>query len=163
MTNDYRLIKLNLPDYKFNIRLEGENHKIFDPIRNIFVALTPEEWVRQNVVNHLITELNFPRNRIANENSISYNNLSKRCDTIIYDENFEPFVICEYKSYKINISQKVFDQIAIYNCKLNVPYLLVSNGLTHFFCKVDTKNKRYVFTEKIPDYLELKKLFTHNF
>jgi len=157
MTAAYKITKLNLPDYNFNIRLEGENYKIFDQIRNAFVVLTPEEWVRQNVVNHLITDLNYPKNRIANETSITYNNMSKRCDTIIYDENFEPFVICEYKSYKIGITQKVFDQIAIYNCKLNVPYLLVSNGLTHFFCRVDSDNKRYLFAEKIPNYLELIK------
>jgi len=155
MINDYKLIKLNLPDYNFNIRLENENYKIFDRIRNIFVALTPEEWVRQNVVNYLITDLNFPKNRIANESSITYNNLSKRCDTIIYNANFEPFVICEYKSHKVEITQKVFDQIAIYNCKLNVPYLLISNGLTHFFCKVDADTKRYIFAEKIPNYFEL--------
>ena len=155
MTTDCQLPKLNLPDYKFNIRLENENYRIFDQIRNIFVALTPEEWVRQNVVNHLIADLNFPKNRISNETSISCNNLSKRCDTIIYDENFEPFIICEYKSHKVEITQKVFDQIAIYNSKLNVPYLLVSNGLTHLFCKVDADNKRYVFAEKIPNYSEL--------
>jgi hypothetical protein len=148
--------KLNLPDYQFNIRFENESYKIFDQIRNIFVALTPEEWVRQNIINHLITELNYPKNKIANESSISFNNLSKRCDTIIYDEDFKPFVICEYKSYKIEILQKVFDQTATYNYKLNVPYLLVSNGLTHFFCKVDKNTKRYVFAEKIPNYSELK-------
>jgi len=147
--------KLNIPEYQFKIRGENENYKIFDRIRNIFVALTPEEWVRQNVVNHLISNLNYPKNRIANETSISYNNLSKRCDTIVYDTNFEPFIICEYKSYKIDISQKVFDQIAIYNCKLKVPYLLVSNGMTHFFCKVESDAKRYLFAEKIPDYNEL--------
>ena len=150
--------KLNLPDYKFNIRSDGENYKIFDRIRNIFVVLTPEEWVRQNIVNHLITELNYPKNRISNESSIYYNNLSKRCDTIVYDDKFKPFVICEYKSYKIEIFQKVFDQIATYNCELNVPYLLVSNGLTHFFCKVDADAKRYVFAEKIPNYCELLQL-----
>jgi hypothetical protein len=148
--------KLNLPDYKLNVRFDGENYRIFDNIRNTFVALTPEEWVRQNVINHLITELNYPKNRISNETSLLYNHLSKRCDTIIYDGDFNPFVICEYKSYKIKISQKVFDQIAIYNCKLNVPYLLVSNGLTHFFCKVDAETKRYIFAEKIPNYFELE-------
>ncbi|MDR0829803.1 MAG: type I restriction enzyme HsdR N-terminal domain-containing protein [Prevotellaceae bacterium] len=146
------LPKLNLPEYQFKIRFEDENYKIFDPIRNIFVALTPEEWVRQNVVKHLISSLNFPQNKISNECSIKYNKLSKRCDTVIYDNKFKPLVICEYKQPQIEISQKVFDQIAVYNLQLNVPYLLVSNGLNHFFCKVDLEQKRYLFSEDIPDY-----------
>ncbi|MDR1544424.1 MAG: type I restriction enzyme HsdR N-terminal domain-containing protein [Prevotellaceae bacterium] len=146
------LPKLNLPEYQFNIRCEEKNYKIFDIIRNAFVALTPEEWVRQNVVQHLIDALNFPKNRISNETSILYNKLSKRCDTVIYDSEYQPLAICEYKKPQTDISQKVFDQIAIYNCKLNVPYLLVSNGFFHYFCKVDFEAKRYLFSENLPDY-----------
>jgi hypothetical protein len=151
------LTKLNFPEYQFNIRFEDESYKIFDSVRNIFVALTPEEWVRQNVVCHLIDALNYPKNRISNECSIEYNKLSKRCDTVIYDSEFKPLIICEYKKPKIEISQKTFDQIAIYNCKLNVPYLLVSNGFNHFFCKVDFEARRYIFSENIPDYKLLAK------
>ncbi|MDR3327010.1 MAG: type I restriction enzyme HsdR N-terminal domain-containing protein [Prevotellaceae bacterium] len=150
-----KLPQLNLPQYEFKIRLDNEKYVIFDFIRNKTVALTPEEWVRQNVVLHLINALNYPPNKISNETSISFNRLSKRCDTVIYDTDFKPFIIAEYKSPRIEITQKVFDQIAVYNQKLFVPYLLVSNGLTHFFCKVNFECKKYVFFENIPDYREL--------
>jgi predicted type IV restriction endonuclease len=150
-----KLPRLNLPKYDFKIRLEDGRYKIFDEIRNFFVMLTPEEWVRQNVVAHLITALNYPKNKISNETQIEYNNLRKRCDTIVYDADFKPIMIVEYKSVSIAVTQKVFNQIAVYNQKLFVPYLLVSNGLAHFFCKVDFEKKSYCFAENILDYKQI--------
>jgi hypothetical protein len=147
-----KLPQLNLPEYDFKIRFENGRHNIFDVIRNAFVALTPEEWVRQNVVAHLITALNYPSNRISNETLIEYNNMKKRCDTIVYDTDFKPIMIAEYKSTNVALTQKVFNQVAVYNQKLLVPYLLVSNGLSHFFCKVNFEKKCYSFSENILDY-----------
>lgn len=149
---------MNLPDFEFKIKKENEKYQIFDRIRRTFVALTPEEWVRQNVVNHLIENLAYPANSIANEVSITYNKLKKRCDSIVYDDDFAPIVIAEYKAESVEITQTVFDQASVYNKKLNVPYLLISNGLVHLFCYVDRDNKKLLFFEQIPDY---QSLITH--
>ena len=129
---------MNLPEFDFKIRKENGKHQIFDRIRKTFVALTPEEWVRQNMVSYLIV-----------------NGLAKRCDTVIYDNNFCPLVIAEYKAETVELTQKVFDQAAVYNQRLNVPYLLVSNGRNHLFCYVDKTNRRFRFEEQIPDYRTL--------
>ncbi len=142
---------MNLPNFEFKIRKENDKYQIFDRIRQTFVALTPEEWVRQNVVSHLIENLSYPVNRIANEVSISYNNLRKRCDSIVYDAHFRPLVIAEYKAQSVELTQKVFDQASVYNQRLNVPYLLISNGTTHLFCCVEKR----CFFEQIPDYRAL--------
>ena len=146
---------MNLPEFDFKIRKENGKHQIFDRIRKTFVALTPEEWVRQNMVSYLIDCLAYPDSRIANEVSINVNGLAKRCDTVIYDNNFCPLVIAEYKAETVELTQKVFDQAAVYNQRLNVPYLLVSNGRNHLFCYVDKTNRRLRFEEQIPDYRTL--------
>ncbi|MGN0186393.1 MAG: type I restriction enzyme HsdR N-terminal domain-containing protein [Paludibacteraceae bacterium] len=143
---------LNLPYYEQKIRLNGEKQQIFDAVRRRYVALTPEEWVRQNMVSHLIVALHVPATRISVETPIRFNGLSKRCDTVVYDAQFQPLMIVEYKAPTVEITQKTFDQIAVYNLRLQVPYLLVSNGLKHIFCQVDWVNKRYVFQPEIPDY-----------
>ena len=146
---------MNLPEFDFKIRKENGKHQIFDRIRKTFVALTPEEWVRQNMVSYLIDCLAYPNSRIANEVSINVNGLAKRCDTVIYDNSFCPLVIAEYKAETVELTQKVFDQAAVYNQKLDVPYLLVSNGRNHLFCYVDKANRRFRFEEQIPDYRTL--------
>ncbi|HQC05089.1 MAG TPA: type I restriction enzyme HsdR N-terminal domain-containing protein [Paludibacteraceae bacterium] len=146
---------LNLPKYTFKIKRIDNKYTIFDCIRKRYVALTPEEWVRQNVVQYLITEKNVPQTRISNETSITFNGLSKRCDTIVYDKNFAPLIIVEYKAPTIPLSQATFDQVAVYNLKLDVKYLLLSNGMQHIFCKVDVAAKRFEFISEIPDYSEL--------
>ena len=104
---------MNLPEFDFKIRKENGKHQIFDRIRKTFVALTPEEWVRQNMVSYLIDCLAYPDSRIANEVSINVNGLAKRCDTVIYDNNFCPLVIAEYKAETVELTQKVFDQAAV--------------------------------------------------
>lgn len=146
---------LNLPKYTFKIKRTDNKYTIFDCVRKRYVALTPEEWVRQNVVQYLITEKNVPQTRISNETSITFNGLSKRCDTIVYDKNFAPLIIVEYKAPTIPLSQATFDQVAVYNLKLDVKYLLLSNGMQHIFCKVDVAAKRFEFIPEIPDYSEL--------
>ena len=141
---------LNLPTYQFKIITEGPIKKIFDPSRQKYVKLTPEEWVRQNMVTYLIQEKGYPNKLIANEVEIKINDMSKRCDTVIYDRQGQPKIIVEYKAPHIKISQKTFDQIALYKYKLRVEYLIVSNGLNHYCCKVDLENSQYVFLEDIP-------------
>ena len=149
---------LNMPNYSNCIRLrkQDEQLQIFDSIRGKWLVLTPEEWVRQNTIIYISDTLEVPITRIANEVSITYNGLTKRCDSIIYDDYGNPLIIVEYKRTDVAITQRVFDQIATYNLQLNVPYLIVSNGLQHLLCKVDFENRKYIFAEQWPKYSELK-------
>ena len=149
---------LNMPDYSDRIRLrkQDEQLQIFDSIRGKWLVLTPEEWVRQNTIIYISDTLEAPMSRIANEVTINYNGLTKRCDSIIYDDYGNPLIIIEYKRTDVAITQRVFDQIAIYNLQLRVPYLIVSNGLQHLLCKVDFENRKYIFAQHWPKYNELK-------
>ena len=149
---------LNMPDYSNRIRLrkQDEQLQIFDSIRGKWLVLTPEEWVRQNTIIYISDTLEAPISRIANEVGITYNGLTKRCDSIIYDDYGNPLIIIEYKRTDVQITQRVFDQSATYNMQLQVPYLIVSNGLQHILCKVDFENKKYIFAQQWPKYNELK-------
>ena len=142
---------LNLPDYEPRLRMSPSSHleEIWDPQRMKWVRLTPEEWVRQHFVNFLINHHGYPAGRIGNEVQIQVGQLGRRCDTVVFGHEGEPVMIVEYKSPAVKITQKVFDQIAVYNMQLNVPYLIVSNGLQHYMCQVDRESKRYIFSKKL--------------
>jgi len=146
------MLQLNLPEYKFRIKIQNEREYIFDNLRKKFVALTPEEWVRQNFIRFLIDEKKYPASYIAIEKQIELNGLLKRCDAVIYNPDFKPFAIIEFKAPQIKLNQATFDQAAVYNSKLKVDYLIISNGIEHFACKVDTQNSCYSFFEQIPNY-----------
>jgi len=147
--------QLNLPEYIFRIKIQNNKEYIFDNQRKKFVLCTPEEWVRQHFIRFLIAEKNYPASFIAIEKQIEVNGLRKRCDAVVYNPKYEPLAIIELKAPQIQLSQATFDQAAVYNSKLKVDYLLISNGLDHFACKVDTLNSRYAFFENIPDYNSL--------
>lgn len=149
------MMPLNLPYYPLKVKSVADKRRVFDRIRRRYVALTPEEWVRQNMVSHLIESLGVPPTRISNETPIAFNGLTKRCDTVVYDADLRPLMIVEYKAPTVEITQRVFDQIAVYNLRLQVPYLLASNGLNHIFCKVDLQNRRYLFQPGLPRYEDL--------
>ena len=150
------MMELNLPVTE--LRIEKQNGKafVFDRLRKQFVRLTPEEYVRQQFVSFLIEHKGYPSGRIANEIGIVLGNVRKRCDTVVYDNYLQPLMIIEYKSPSIAISQKTFDQIARYNFTLQVPWLIVSNGIQHFCCRTDNEKKEYVFVNKIPEYERVK-------
>jgi hypothetical protein len=152
---------LNLPAMDLRIK-EGKTKddlKIFDQIRGKYVALTPEEYVRIHFVNWLITLLGYPKSHIANEIGITLNNTKRRCDTLIYDAIGEPLMIVEYKAPYIKIDQDVFDQIVRYNMVLRAKYLVVSNGLKHYCCKIDYVNNSYHFLPQIPSYTSLNAMY----
>ncbi len=146
------MIRLNLPDY--NIKLSGSKEKpmIFDILRNKYVALTPEEWVRQHFIHFLIEHKHYPKSLMANEVNLKIGGKCLRADSVLYTNKLKPIMIIEYKAPHINITQKVFDQITVYNMLLHVDYLVVSNGLNHYICKMDYDSKKYLFLEDIPDY-----------
>lgn len=147
--------QLNFPEYAFKIKVINGKKHIFDRLRKKYVALQPEELVRQHMIEYLIEEKTYPQNLIGNEIPLKYNDLSKRCDSVVYDAYGKPIMIIEYKAPTIEINQKTFDQIALYNSQLRVKYLLISNGLQHFCCKVDLETRACEFLKEIPRYKEL--------
>lgn len=149
------MLKLNLPVFDIKVTKIDNRLSVFDRLRRKYVALTPEEWVRQHFINFLIEEKQYPISLIANEMAINLNGQKKRCDSVIFDRKGEPLVIVEYKAPDVNISQKVFDQIVRYNFVLKVNYLIVSNGLEHYCCKVDYEKQQIAYMENIPDYESL--------
>jgi hypothetical protein len=146
---------LNLPSFTPKVSQKSGKRYIFDILRQKNVALTPEEWVRQHFVNYLVTEKNYPAELLANEVFISLNNLSKRCDTVVYNCYLEPLAIVEYKAPSVPVTQEVFEQIARYNMVLRVNHLIVSNGLEHYCCRIDYETATYVYLKEIPAYEEL--------
>lgn len=143
---------LNLPSYPIKIVEKNGKRSVFDIIRRKYVALTPEEWVRQHFTRYLIEEKDFPKELMANEVFLSLNGMARRCDTVIYNRFLDPLVIIEYKAPHISITQAVFDQITRYSMVMRVNYLIISNGINHYCCKIDYQKQRYTFLEEIPGY-----------
>jgi len=143
---------LNFPSYTFRFKNSENKVAIFDEIRKKFVVLTPEEWVRQNVVQYLLVEKKYPKSLINVEKLVKVNGLNKRYDIVVFQPNGEIFLLIECKAPEVPISQQTFDQIARYNLKLNAQFLMVTNGLNHYFCQMDFENEKYVFLKEAPDY-----------
>lgn len=149
------MVQLNLPAYNANIKRMDGMLRIFDSQRRKFVALTPEEWVRQNFVHFLLEHKHYSAALLANEVSLTLNGMTRRCDSVLYGTDMKPRMIIEYKRPDVEITQRVFNQICRYNMVLQVEYLIVSNGLQHYCCKIDYERKGYTFLEDIPDYKEI--------
>lgn len=149
------MLQLNLPSAALKITRKENRDYVFDTLRKKYVALTPEEWVRQNFVHFLIRYKNYPVGLLANEVQISLNSTKKRCDTVLYNRNLTARMIIEYKAPSVNITQEVFNQITRYNIVLKVDYLIVTNGINHYCCRVDYRNNSYSFLRDIPEYSEL--------
>lgn len=144
--------RLNLPSFEIKLSGTAEKPKILDILRRKYVALTPEEWVRQHFVHFLIGHKGYPQTLMANEMELRMGGKKLRCDTVIYNKVLKPLMIVEYKAPSVVISQQVFNQITTYNLLLHVDYLVVSNGMQHYCCKMDYKHQTYQFLEDIPEY-----------
>lgn len=149
------MTRLNLPPFEIKLRGTKAQPQIFDILRKKYIALTPEEWVRQHFVHFLVEYKGYPAALMANEIQLKVGEKTLRADSVLYSRDLKPRMIIEYKAPHIPITQKVFDQISIYNMLLHVDYLVVSNGLQHYICKMDYNDKKYLFLEDIPDYKEL--------
>ena len=145
--------QLNFPSYSFRLKNSENKVAIFDEIRKKFVVLQPEEWVRQHCVRYLIEEKKYPHSLINVEKEVRINGLRKRYDIVVFNPDGSIHLIVECKSSKININQETFDQIARYNLALNATYLMVTNGINHYYCSMDFEKKRYEFLRDIPNYL----------
>jgi hypothetical protein len=145
------MLKLNFPDYTFRFKSSENKSLIFDVIRKKFMRLTPEEWVRQHVVHFLISEKHFSSSLINVEKQLILNNTKKRYDIVVFNNDGSIYLIVECKAPNIAISQDTFDQIARYNLVTNAQYLMVTNGLENYYCRMDYENERYIFMEEVPE------------
>lgn len=142
--------KLNFPVYSFRFKNSENKVAIFDEIRKKFMLLTPEEWVRQHTVQFLLQDKKYPKSYINVEKLIKINDLSKRYDVVVFQPNGDIFLLIECKAPGVPISQNTFDQIARYNLVLKAKYLMVTNGLNHYFCQMDFENEKYIFLNELP-------------
>lgn len=151
----FKPIPLNLPPHPFQLQVEDDQVYIFDELRKKHLLVTPEEWVRQHWIQHLINQKGYPKALIQSEGGLTLNTLKKRTDLVVFNNVGKRMLIAEFKAPTIKVSQNVFDQIARYNMIHQVPFLLVSNGLEHYYCKIDFNNSTYSFLEELPFYEEL--------
>jgi len=143
---------LNLPPFAVRLREQDGKREIFDFLRRRYVALTPEEWVRQHFVHFLVEQKGYPRGLLANELELRIGQKKLRCDTVLYNKVLQPQMIIEYKKPEVSITQRVFNQITVYNMLLHVDYLVVSNGLQHYCCRMDYEHQSYEFLSDIPNF-----------
>ncbi|TAL64132.1 MAG: type I restriction enzyme HsdR N-terminal domain-containing protein [Bacteroidetes bacterium] len=147
--------ELNLPQYSFKITGKEGNEMILDPVRRKYVKLTPEEWVRQNFVQYLVNEGKYPLGLLGIEVLFRLNKLKRRVDILVHNRSGEPVMIVECKEPDVKIDEKVFEQIATYNMQYKVPYLVVTNGLHHYACKINHQELKFDYLLVIPLYDDL--------
>ncbi len=144
--------KLNFPQYTFRFKNSENKIAAFDEIRKKFIILTPEEWVRLHTIQYLISELNYPKSLINVEKQLKLGKRIKRYDIVVHNSHGEIHIIVECKAPSIKITQDTFDQIARYNMSLDATYLMVTNGLDHYYCQLDYELEKYKFLESLPPY-----------
>lgn len=154
--------QLNFPEFSFDIRHDKGKTFIFDPVRKKQVRLTPEEWVRQNIVRYFAEALGYPYSHMVLEKGLKLNTCSKRADILIYDKVLKPSLLVECKSPEIKMTSDVFEQAARYNIIFKVPWLFVSNGIVHHTAYIDHLNKCVRHVDFIPTYSELDKIPLQN-
>ncbi len=143
--------KLNFPEYGFKLKKQNAKWLIFDPVRKKYYVLTPEEWVRQHVLQYLTVEKKYPLYLIAVEKELQINQTKRRFDIVVYNRQMKPEILVECKAPQIAITQKTFDQANQYNWLLKAPYLFLTNGLRHFICRIDFEAKQFEFLKDLPE------------
>jgi hypothetical protein len=146
------MVDLNIPEQNIEIKNINSKNYIFDLIRKKHLVLTPEEWVRQNLVSYFINDLNYPKGLIKTESSLKYNNLKKRSDILIYNNDMTHYMIVECKSYKMKLNKSHLNQSAMYNKIYRSRYLMVSNGMKHIVCEYDWEKETFKFRSSIPEF-----------
>ena len=148
----YTVAAIQFNQYNFRIEEREGGQCIFDEVRRKWVILTPEEWVRQHVIQFLLVEKKYSKSYINVEKSIKINGLTKRYDVVVFQPNGKLFLLVECKAPEVSISQHTFDQIARYNMVLESEYLMVTNGLNHYFCQMDFEKEQYQFLKELPNF-----------
>ncbi len=154
--NSLELPKLNIPFQHLRYINVGGVNKVFDPLRGKYFILTPEEYVRQQFTSWLRYSLHYPTSLMANEVGIELNGTRKRCDTVIFNTDGSWLMIVEYKAPDVSITQEVFDQIVRYNIVLKAQFLVITNGINLYCCKIDYIRSSYLFLSTVPDYHEIQ-------
>ena len=149
---DMNMPQLNLPNAVLKTKLVEGTTQVFDAVRKKYLVLTPEEWVRQHFIHYLNLEKKYPLGLMGIEKMVKYNEQSTRADIVLYTAEGKPNMIVECKAPKVKITQDAFNQIAKYNCKLRVDFLVVTNGMQHFCCAMDYENNKITFLEEIPQF-----------
>ena len=147
-----KMPQLNLPKVALKTKSVEGTIQVFDVIRKKYFVLTPEEWVRQHFIHYLNTEKNYPMGLMGVEQMVKYHSMHTRADIVLYTTKGKAKMIVECKAPKVKITQDAFNQIAKYNFKLKVEFLVVTNGMQHFCCKMDYENNSITFLEEIPKY-----------
>lgn len=147
---DERLPPLALPDHGLKTKHDAAGPQVFDAVRRLWVALTPEEWVRQHFINHLVHDLGYPASRISVERALTLHGLTKRADVVVFGADGSPEVLVECKAPHVRITQRTFEQAAHYNIVLKVGLLMVTNGLQHFSCRIDHRSGTVQFLDHLP-------------
>ena len=149
---DMNMPKLNLPNAVLKTKLVEGTTQVFDAVRKKYLVLTPEEWVRQHFIHYLNSKKKYPLGLMGVEQMVKYNEQSTRADIVLYTTEGNPNMIVECKAPKVKITQDAFDQIARYNFKLRVDFLVVTNGMQHFCCAMDYENNKITFLKEVPSY-----------
>ena len=144
------MLKLSFPNYEFRLKKINQKRFIFDEVRKKFVELTAEEWVRQNCIRFLEKEKKFHKSLISVEKKINLNNTTKRVDILVYNNDGSCRLLVECKAPNIKIEQNSFDQIIRYNQALNAKFLMVTNGIIHYYCKINNIENKIEFLKEIP-------------
>ncbi|NLH57302.1 MAG: type I restriction enzyme HsdR N-terminal domain-containing protein [Rikenellaceae bacterium] len=147
--------ELNLPPFEALIKEQEGQNVIFYTIRRKYVALTPEEWVRQHFINFLITYKGFPKGLMAVEQKVTINGMPQRVDIVAYNRNGKPILVAECKAPDVKLTQATIGQAARYNLQLQAGYLIITNGKMHFCCRINMQNSEYEVLQRIPDYHEM--------
>ena len=142
--------------YPLNIKEHEGKKLVFDIIRKKYVALTPEEWIRQHWLWYFTEDKKFPKPLLFVEHAIEVNGMNRRCDVTVFNRNTKPALILECKSFDVELSQKTLEQVAQYNMELRVPFVIISNGITTHGCKINFEKNDFELIERIPDYSELE-------
>ena len=143
---------LNLPPYPFKITDQNGQLSLFDEIRKKNIIITPEEWVRQHFVQYLINQKKYPKTLIKLEGGHKLHGMAKRTDIVVYSPEGDKILLVECKAPSVTIDQKTFDQVAHYNMVHKVKLLAVTNGLQHYYCRIDFEEQQYQFLEDLPAY-----------
>lgn len=149
------MTELNLPSYDVRTTERAGKEVVYDPFRDKYVRLTPEEWVRQHFLQYLTRELAVPRGLVAVEQKVVVNDQPQRADVVVYDRQGEPLLLVECKAPGSAIGQATFDQSARYNEVLGAPFLVVTNGLDHYACRIDLEARTVAFLDDLPSYTVL--------
>ena len=143
---------LNLPSINSKIKKEEGKLWIFDIIRKKYIVLTPEEWVRQHFIHFLISGKGYPRSLFKIESSLTFNKLQKRSDILVHDRQGKPWMLVECKSSTIKLTQKAFNQIAVYNMTVGAKFLAVTNGMVHYCCEAPALGADGKFLDIFPSF-----------